>query len=188
MVILEVCGFNHWLVKMLHEYGCQQVILIQPERRSKRKDRPSRRQRAVGTAVGQSPPAIVRQAGPGRATRRLAHRRGGGRSATDGLASTPGAAPHADHQPPQAPLAQAQPRSGLPDQRDRHDQRAEVVGERRPARPGSPGVGPSLVSMEAVGRADEGAGRQDPRAIPAAPDGAPCWRRSPAAAPTAVWR
>lgn len=37
VVILEVCGFNHWLVKMLHEYGCQQVILIQPERRSKRK-------------------------------------------------------------------------------------------------------------------------------------------------------
>ena len=37
VVILEVCGFNHWLVKMLGEYGCREVILIQPEKRSKRK-------------------------------------------------------------------------------------------------------------------------------------------------------
>ncbi|MGO9108962.1 MAG: IS110 family transposase [Thermoguttaceae bacterium] len=37
VVILEICGFNHWLVKMLDDYGCRQVILIQPEKRAKRK-------------------------------------------------------------------------------------------------------------------------------------------------------
>ncbi len=37
VVILEVCGFNYWLVRLLGEYGCREVILIQPEKRSKRK-------------------------------------------------------------------------------------------------------------------------------------------------------
>jgi hypothetical protein len=35
--MLEVCGFNYWLVRLLREYGCREVILIQPEKRSKRK-------------------------------------------------------------------------------------------------------------------------------------------------------
>jgi transposase len=37
VTILEVCGFNDWLLKLLGEYGCHQVILVQPEQRSKRK-------------------------------------------------------------------------------------------------------------------------------------------------------
>ena len=37
MAILEVCGFNDWFIEMLHEYGCQEVVLIHPERPSKRK-------------------------------------------------------------------------------------------------------------------------------------------------------
>jgi transposase len=37
VAILEICGFNQWLVKLLHESGCRRVILIQPEKRSKRK-------------------------------------------------------------------------------------------------------------------------------------------------------
>ena len=37
VVIVEVCGFNHWFVKLLNEYGCREVILIQPEGRSKKK-------------------------------------------------------------------------------------------------------------------------------------------------------
>jgi transposase len=37
VAILEVCGFNDWLVKLLREYGCREVIVIQPEKRSKRK-------------------------------------------------------------------------------------------------------------------------------------------------------
>jgi transposase len=37
VTILEVCGFNDWLLKMLVEYGCRETILIQPENRSKKK-------------------------------------------------------------------------------------------------------------------------------------------------------
>lgn len=37
LAVVEVCGFNHWLLKMLAEYGCREVVLIQPERRSKKK-------------------------------------------------------------------------------------------------------------------------------------------------------
>ena len=37
VTILEVCGFNDWLLKLLVEYGCRQTILIQPEKRSKKK-------------------------------------------------------------------------------------------------------------------------------------------------------
>ena len=37
VAILEVCGFNDWLLKLLAEYGCRETILIQPEKRSKRK-------------------------------------------------------------------------------------------------------------------------------------------------------
>jgi transposase len=37
MVVLEVCGFNDWLIAMLEEYGCREVVLIHPDKRSKRK-------------------------------------------------------------------------------------------------------------------------------------------------------
>jgi transposase len=37
MAILEVCGFNDWLIEMLHQCKCQEVVLIHPERPSKRK-------------------------------------------------------------------------------------------------------------------------------------------------------
>jgi transposase len=37
VAILEVCGFNDWLLKLLVEYGCRQSIVIQPEKRSKKK-------------------------------------------------------------------------------------------------------------------------------------------------------
>ena len=31
VAVLEVCGFNDWLIRMLHEYRCHKVILIQPD-------------------------------------------------------------------------------------------------------------------------------------------------------------
>ena len=34
---MEVCGFNEWLLKLLVEYDCRETILIQPEKRSKKK-------------------------------------------------------------------------------------------------------------------------------------------------------
>jgi transposase len=37
VAILEVCGFNDWLVKLLAEYGCRETIVIQPEKRSRKK-------------------------------------------------------------------------------------------------------------------------------------------------------
>jgi transposase len=35
VAVLEVCGFNDWLIRMLHEYRCHKVILIQPDERKK---------------------------------------------------------------------------------------------------------------------------------------------------------
>lgn len=37
MAVVEVCGFNDWLLKMLQDYRCERVILIQPEERQKQK-------------------------------------------------------------------------------------------------------------------------------------------------------
>jgi transposase len=37
VVVLEVCGFNDWLIEMLRNYRCHKVILIQPEEKKKRK-------------------------------------------------------------------------------------------------------------------------------------------------------
>jgi transposase len=35
VAVLEVCGFNDWLIRMLRDYRCHQVILIQPDDRKK---------------------------------------------------------------------------------------------------------------------------------------------------------
>jgi len=37
VAVLEVCGFNAWLIRLLHDYRCEKVILIQPQERKKRK-------------------------------------------------------------------------------------------------------------------------------------------------------
>ena len=37
VAVLEVCGFNDWLIRMLRDYRCHKVILIQPEERQKQK-------------------------------------------------------------------------------------------------------------------------------------------------------
>ena len=37
VAIVEVCGFNDWLLKLLAEYGCQEIVLVQPDKRSKTK-------------------------------------------------------------------------------------------------------------------------------------------------------
>lgn len=37
VAILEVCGFNHWLLKMLDEFGCRQTVLICANKRSSKK-------------------------------------------------------------------------------------------------------------------------------------------------------
>jgi len=35
--VVEICGFNDWLLKLLPEHGCQATIVVQPEERSKHK-------------------------------------------------------------------------------------------------------------------------------------------------------
>ena len=37
VAVLEVCGFNDWLIRMLKDYRCHKVILIQPDERKNRK-------------------------------------------------------------------------------------------------------------------------------------------------------
>ena len=37
VAVLEVCGFNDWLIRMLKDYRCHRVILIQPQDRKNRK-------------------------------------------------------------------------------------------------------------------------------------------------------
>jgi len=37
VAVLEVCGFNDWLIRMLRDYRCHKVILIQPDERKKQK-------------------------------------------------------------------------------------------------------------------------------------------------------
>ena len=37
LAILEVCGMNPWLLEMLKEYGCREIVITQPTERSKQK-------------------------------------------------------------------------------------------------------------------------------------------------------
>lgn len=37
MAILEVCGFNEWLIELLQESECREVVLVHPDQRSKQK-------------------------------------------------------------------------------------------------------------------------------------------------------
>ena len=37
MAIVEVCGMNPWLLAMLKEYGCREIVVIQPAKRSLQK-------------------------------------------------------------------------------------------------------------------------------------------------------
>jgi transposase len=37
LAIVEICGMNQWLLEMLQEYGCREVVLIQPTKRPKQK-------------------------------------------------------------------------------------------------------------------------------------------------------
>jgi transposase len=37
VAILEVCGFHDWLVELLPQHGCRDIVLIQPEKKSSRK-------------------------------------------------------------------------------------------------------------------------------------------------------
>ena len=37
MAIVEVCGFNDWLLEKLKKYGCKEIVVVQPDKSSKTK-------------------------------------------------------------------------------------------------------------------------------------------------------
>lgn len=37
LAILEICGMNDWLLKLLKEYGCREIVVIQPTERARQK-------------------------------------------------------------------------------------------------------------------------------------------------------
>jgi hypothetical protein len=37
MSVVEICGFNEWLLKLLPEHGCRETVIVQPGERSSHK-------------------------------------------------------------------------------------------------------------------------------------------------------
>jgi hypothetical protein len=37
MSVVEICGFNDWLLKLLPEHGCRETIVVQPGDKSSHK-------------------------------------------------------------------------------------------------------------------------------------------------------
>ena len=70
LAILEVCGMNPWLLEMLKEYGCREIVVIQPTERSQQKT--DRRDAGELSHLLVGPPAAIlgRQASAGPAARR----------------------------------------------------------------------------------------------------------------------
>ncbi|MEZ6053992.1 MAG: hypothetical protein R3C02_21785 [Planctomycetaceae bacterium] len=54
MAILEVCGFNDWLITMLREFGFQEIVLVHPTKRATKKTDYWDARCPGRTAVGQS--------------------------------------------------------------------------------------------------------------------------------------
>ena len=65
--VLEVCGFNDWLIRLLHEYRCHKVVLIQPDDRKRQK---TDRRDAAGLSELLWSAASARWRSPVRRTRR----------------------------------------------------------------------------------------------------------------------
>ena len=129
MAIVEVCGFNDWLLKMLTEYGCRETVLIQPEKRSKKKTDRRDAQRwasSCGSIVSGCWRANEVQ---GDSPHPAADRPRGRRPATDGGAATDGPAAHADDQQDQTSAAETQPRTTAAGQRAGHATDAEMAGD-----------------------------------------------------------
>ena len=125
MAIVEVCGFNDWLVKLLTEYGCREIVLMQPEKRSKKKTdrRDATRLSELLWVNRERLLAGKRVQGLRRVQPPTA--RGRDRQVTSVRNGWGGA--DADDQPHQTRPAQAQPGAGVPDQGVRHDPGPQVA-------------------------------------------------------------
>ncbi len=169
--IVEVCGFNDWLLKMLTEYGCRETVLIQVEKRSKRKTDRRDAHQLSGTLwvnrhrllAGQRVEGVRRIQPPTPA--------GGRRPATDGVAKTPGPTSHADDQQDQARAAKAQPRTRATGQGAGHQTDAEMAGDLAAGHDRPPGNGLAVGAVEAVGRSDCEVGVGDRKASSQERDG-----------------
>ncbi len=83
LAILEVCGMNPWLLDMLKEYGCREIVVIQPTERSKQKtDRRDAGELSHLLWVHRQQ-FLDGQASAGAAARPAAHAPGGRRPAVD---------------------------------------------------------------------------------------------------------
>ena len=58
--ILEVCGFNDWLLQMLTEYGCRETVLIQAEKRGDEGEGDEGQLLTFDTSVPQACPSSVK--------------------------------------------------------------------------------------------------------------------------------
>ena len=116
IAIVEVCGFNDWFLKLLAEYGCREIVLVQPEKRSKNKtDRRdanalgellwTNRQRLLAGKKVQNVRRIVPPSPRDAEDRQLTAR-----------AAAAGPAADANDQPRAASAAEAQLAAGMPDQ------------------------------------------------------------------------
>jgi transposase len=69
LAVVEVCGFNHWLIALLGEHGCRETIVVQPEEQSKHKT--DRRDASQLSEVLWVNRARLRQGLPARGLRRI---------------------------------------------------------------------------------------------------------------------
>jgi transposase len=69
LAVVEVCGFNHWLLALLAEHGCRETIVVQPEEQSKHKT--DRRDASQLSEILWVNRARLRQGLPARGLRRI---------------------------------------------------------------------------------------------------------------------
>ena len=187
VAIVEVCGFNDWFLKLLAEYGCREIVLVQPEKRSKNKtDR--RDANALGELLwtnrerllaGKKVQNVRRVVPPSRARC--------GRPPVDGVAAADGPAANANDQQGAAPAVEAQLAAGMSDQGPANQGRQEVAGEAAAGRDRPPGTGSTPGPMGTLGQAVGGVGSEDCASVRRKTRRRRSSPRFPAPGPTAAW-
>ena len=171
LAIVEICGFNDWLLEMLKEYGCRETVLIQPEKRSRKKtDRRDasvlsqllwvNRQRVLGGKRVQGLKRIILPSQEEQDNRQLTCLYGSARHPAD-----------PDHQQGAAHSLEAQPATGMPDEGDEDEKGSPVVDRIVLGGSGPAGDGPVAGPVGVVGRTDCEDRREDSRAAAEAQDG-----------------
>ncbi len=130
LAIVEICGFNDWLLEMLKGYGCRETVLIQPEKRSRKKtDR--RDASALSQLLWVNRQRVLGGKRAGLEADHPAFPGGTGQPPTYLLAAAHGRIAHPDHQQGAAHSLEAQPATGMSDEGDEDEEGSPMVG--RPA-------------------------------------------------------